>query len=251
MIEGDQSVEYYVDWPVVAALQEWTVTAESQSQSLCIIGPYQLEEQSTISMIAAKYAASAIEAKLPAISYFCELPRNGIPSDSTPEAEALVSLAYSLVRQLIELLPSVFESAAQLHSQRFEVLDGTLGSWDHVVGILKDLLDLSPPVLFCVIDGLEILEDQRTRQPLADFIDALHGHDGNRDDTQVSKRKLKSLFTTAGRSRCLLDYLTEEELVFAEKPSTGRNPGKQASGRRASSPSGYLSRVDGSVPADE
>jgi len=65
------------------------------------------------------------------------------------------------------------------------------------VGILKDLLDLSPPVLFCVIDGLEILEDQRTRQPLADFIDALHGHDGNRDDTQVSKQKLKILFTTA------------------------------------------------------
>ena len=242
MIDGDQAVHMSVEWPVVAALEEWTLAA--RSQFLYVVGPSRITSPTITSLIAAKYATSTSQAKIPVISYFCELSRMGLQEGTTPEAQALVALTYALIRQLVELLPSVLGSGTGLQQRDFETLDGSLYTFGSAVAILKSLLDLSPPVLFCVIDGIEQLDDQSTRACLTDFVNALRGHDTRHQSLTASKRTLKILFTTAGRSRCLLNNLSEDEVVFAEQSTAGRRPGKPSPGRRTLSPTAYLQRFE-------
>ena len=104
IIQHDSSSGLFIEWQVVSALQKWTTAA---SQILCIVGPSQAKHPSPTSMIAAEYISSAVKLKIPVVSFFCTLPRKRRLSEDLPEVEALISLAYSLIRQLIELLPSV------------------------------------------------------------------------------------------------------------------------------------------------
>lgn len=244
MIDRDEAAVLFVQWAVVAALQEWTMAVGSEM--LCIVGPSPGPSPSTTSLIAAKYAASASHAKLPVISFFCKPSYRNVPHGSTPEAEALISLTYALIRQLIELLPSVLGPNRRFQRQRFEALDGSLDSWNDAVAILNDLLDVSPPVLFCVIDGFEQLDDTSTQKCMGELIEALRGDSITNKDSAGSKRILKVLFTTAGRSKCLLTNLEESELVFAEQSSAGRRQGKPLPGRRALSPTAFLSSIEAS-----
>ena len=242
MIDGDQVIHLSVEWPVVAALEEWTLAA--RSQVLYIVGPSRITSPTITSLIAAKYATSTLQANIPVISYFCELSRMDLPKNTTPEIQSLIALTYALIRQLVELLPSVLVSGTGLQPRDFEALDGSLDTFGSAVVILKSLLDLSPPVLFCVIDGIEQLDDQSTRACLKDFVDALRGHDTCHQSLTASKRTLKILFTTAGRSRCLLSHLSENEIVFAEQSTAGRRPGKPSPRRRTLSPTAYLQRLE-------
>ncbi len=235
--EHDRSAGIFVEWPVISALQEWTT---AKSQMLCIVGPHYTTGQSSTSLVAAEYVESAVQSQIPVVSYFCRLPRKKLSFGKTPEAEALVSLTYALIRQLIELLPSVFNQEEGLSSQRFALLDGSLESFNHALTVLGDLLDLSPPLLFCVIDNIQELEETSTRRYLGMLIDTLRGHTKTRDARSTdSNRILKTFFTTAGRSRSLLDHLSNEELVFAEQVNTARRPGRPSTGRRSFSPSPF------------
>lgn len=234
-IEHDRSAGIFVEWPVVSALQEWTT---ANSQMLCIVGPHYTTGQSSTSVIAAEYVESAAPSQIPVVSYFCRLLRKKLSFGKTLGEEALVPLTYALIRQLIELLPSVFYPEEGLSSQRFALLDGSLGSFNHALTALSNLLDLSPPLLFCVIDNIQELEETSTRRYLEMFIDTLRGHTKTRDARSTdSYRVLKIFFTTAGRSKSLLDHLSNDELVFAEQSNTARRPGRPSTGRRSFSPS--------------
>ena len=105
--------------------------------------------------------------------------------------------------------------------------------------VLGELLDLSLPMLFCVIDNFQELDHKSTKRYMRMLLNTLRGH------TEIAStantwpdRVLKILFTTAGSSRCLLTHLSNDELVFAEKSSSARRAGKPGPGRRSLSPSG-------------
>lgn len=236
MIEHDASSVTYMDWQVVSALEEWTT---SGSQILCIAGPNQVVDTPPTIMVATDYVASAIQAQIPVISYFCELPRRGtkLSSGMTAEMKGLIALTYALIRQLIELLPSFMSYTEILGEQKLAKVDGSVGSYDEAITVLGELLDLSPPMLFCVIDGLEVLDDRSTTKHMTAFINTLRGHRIYRNPpAEGSGRVLKILFTTAGRSKSLLTNLKENELVFAERAGSALNPGRPSAGRRSLSP---------------
>lgn len=180
-----------------------------------------------------------LASSLPIISYFCELPRprTRLPRGMTAEMSGLLSLTYALIRQLIELLPSSMNHTDGPGKQRFERLDGSLDSYDEAVTVLGKLLDLSPPMLFCVIDAFEALDDRSTARHVTAFVDTLRGHKIYKSPLSTgSDRVLKILFTTAGRSRSLLTDLRDDELVFAERAGSALNPGRLSAGRRSLSP---------------
>ena len=238
-IPHDPAVGLFFDWQVVAALQEWTTS--SSSQIINVVGPSQIEELSSTAPIASHCIDLAVESRIPVISFFCELPRGGmsLPNSMTPEMGALISLAYALIRQLIELFPSAtIEIPTSLSRQSFERLNGSSESLDEALEILGLLIDQSPPVLLCIIDGLQKLDDQETRRHLTLLLETLRGQRRTRStDTANPDRVLKILFTTAGRSRCLLNGLTRNELVFAERSNSSRRiPGRGTPGRRSLSP---------------
>ena len=234
MDKYDRTSSLYVDWAVIAALQDWTTGLDSRS--LCVVGPSQMSGPSFTSMIAAKYVESAAESRIPVVSVFCEVHHRKTLDGSKPEIEALISMTYGLIRQLIELLPATIEAKPDFGAQRFKELDGSMDTWAKALTIMKDLLDLAPPTLLCVIDGFDRLEEQSTEGVLSDFLKALCERVVADRGTSGSPRVLKVLFTTAGRSGCLLAHLEDDQVVFAEHSSAGRRPGKPSSGRRSLSP---------------
>ena len=238
-IPYDPAAGLFFDWQVVAALQEWT--ASDSSQIINVVGPSQVEEASSTAPIASHCIDLAIESRIPVISFFCELPRRGtsLPNTMTPEMAALISLTYGLIRQLIELFPSAMvKIPTSLNRQSFERLNGSSESLDEALEILGQLIDHSPSVLLCIIDGFEKLDDRETRRHLTLLLEILRGQRKTRSaDTANPDRVLKILFTTAGRSRCLLNSLERNELVFAESSNSSRRiAGRGVPGRRSLSP---------------
>ena len=155
-------------------------------------------------MAATQWVASASQANIPTISYLCELPRprTKLPVGMTAEMSGLISLTYALIRRLIELLPSFASYTEELGAQKFVKLDGSLGSYNEAITVLGELLDLLPPMLFCVIDAFEALDDRSTTKHMTSLVNTLRGHKIYRSPlSQLSDRVLKILFTTAGRSR--------------------------------------------------
>ena len=175
MTEQDDFPATFMGWQVASALEEWTT---SSCQVFCVVGLNRMVDNSPTTMIARDYVMSANQAEIPTISYFCELPRphTKLPNGMTAEMRGLVSLVYALIRQLIELLPSFASYTQNLGASRFAKLDGSVQSYDEAIGILGELLDLSPPMLFCVIDSFEILDDRSTTSHLTSFVNTLRGH---------------------------------------------------------------------------
>ena len=244
-IPHDPAVGLFFDWQVVAALQDWT--ASKSSEIINVVGPSQIEELSSTARIASYCIDLAVESRIPVISFFCELPRGmSSPDSMAPEMAALISLTYALIRQLIELFPiTTIQIPASLNRQSFKRLNGRSESLDEALEVLGQLIDHSPPVLLCIIDGLEKLDDQETRRHLTMLLETLRGQRKTRSaDIAKSDRVLKILFTTAGRSRCLLNGLTRNELVFAELSNSSRRiAGRGTPGRRSLSPS-LIAKVD-------
>lgn len=148
---------------------------------------------------------------IPTLSYFCELRRGERlrSGNVSREAQAAVALVCALVRQAVELLPptsAAGEAAAvDLSEQRFQGVDGTVLAWDETVGVLRDVLGQLPRTVVCVVDGMQWLDDSSTAVYLGELVKALR-----------RQERMKVLFTTAGRSRCLLRELDASEVVGFE-----------------------------------
>ncbi|TPX07434.1 uncharacterized protein E0L32_002096 [Thyridium curvatum] len=184
---------------------EWS-RGDSKAQFLWIEGPGTdvTDSERSISMVAARLVASASLAEVPVISYFCELLRSVqlqyYPA-SFPEEQAAVALASALIRQTVEVLLPKFDTNFDLSRPRFEQLNGTFQSWDVSMEVLADLLSLVPGTAFCVIDGIHWLDSQRADKYLRAFVEVL------RNST------MKIMFTTSGRSGCLLEEIPVSETI--------------------------------------
>lgn len=163
------------------------------------------EERNHLTMLAAHIVHLTAKSRLHVISYFCELSRT--VSVAELETQATVAMIYSLVRQLIELLPPDFEASADFSEARFRQLDGTLESCGEAMRIFQDLLDIVPAAtVFCILHGLHVMDDARVEQSLRLFLQQLRNGDG----------KLRALFTTSGRSACLSKELKIEETLVVD-----------------------------------
>ena len=161
-IQHDGSTGLFIEWQVVSALEEWTT---GSSQVLYIVGPSLAADQFPTSLIASELIGSAVQSQISTVSFFCELSHKKLPEGRTAEVEALIALTSSLIRQLIELLPIQLTSTTHLSQQMLELLDGSLETWEVATTVLSELLDLSPPMLFCVIDNFQELDHKSTKRP--------------------------------------------------------------------------------------
>lgn len=190
----------------VMRLQEWS--EGFGSRLLWLEGPVmEVDElENPFTAIAAKFIHLAKMHHLNVISYFCELSRQG-PEQHESEQSATISLLYALLRQLIEILSPRLETTVDLTEERFNELNGTLDTWSKATALLRDVLSVTPGIVFCVIDGLHWLDSRSTDGPLAELISVLRCE------------KLRVLLTTSGRSGCLIENLGREEICNVETSS--------------------------------
>ncbi|KAI1124220.1 hypothetical protein F5Y10DRAFT_250067 [Nemania abortiva] len=185
----------------IKRLSEWMKTPASPF--LWLEGP-QIDAEdidNPITVLANRIIQIAEEAKIPTVSYCCEL-RRGEPlraGNDSREAQASVSLVCALIRQMVELLLPRFHAGVDLSEGRFRILDGCILSWSELMCVYRDLLPLMPDTLLCVIDGLHWLDDRSTAGCLEELVQAMRG------------TKMRVLFTTTGRSACLRQQLHTNE----------------------------------------
>jgi hypothetical protein len=98
-----------------------------------------------------------------------------------------------------------FECTKVLSQVRFHQLDGTADTWDDATALFRDIRELLPGRIFCVIDGFQWLDDKSTAKHLVEFVEILR------------QSRLKVLFTTNGHSRCLFGSLSQSELLILDR----------------------------------
>lgn len=75
--------------------------------------------------------------------------------------EALVSMVYSVIIQLIWLLPEKFSTGIDLSPDRFRLLDRSIEMLPRALLLMEDLLTIVPRLLVVILDGLQLCEDGR------------------------------------------------------------------------------------------
>lgn len=193
---------------VILRLSEWA--QDQHDPILWLEGPAieADETENPLTSLAAKFIDLVETNELPVMSYFCEIPRT-VDSNITREVKGTVSLLYALLRQMVELLLPRLETSLDLSEERFLTLDGTLDTWSEAQDMFRDLMSLAPGTVYCVVDGLHWLDDKTTDVTLAQLVDCLRGG------------RMKVLFTTSGRSGCLLDGLESEKTMVVGRMKAG------------------------------
>lgn len=169
-------------------IQRWN--AASTSRTLWIEGPFQAPEPSRYTLLSAHVVSTAQNANLPVLYYFCN------------STTTLVDLLYSLLAQLVQALPSDFQSTKDFSSARFEALSQTADSLDRVIILLRDLLDVGPYALYVIVDGLQVL--RRSSSSLVQVQGVVNILRSASEDKRSERSRLtKTLFTTDGFTNAL------------------------------------------------
>ena len=201
------------------ALQQWL--SASERRVLWIYGSPNTSKPSDLSLTSAFVVSTITHAKLPLIAHQCQ--------SSESEMGSLISLVYSVVIQLIWLLPEDFSTDKDFGSERFDSLDRSRESLPRALCLMEDLFTLAPRLLIVVIDGIQMCEDGLDRERgtgmYVSFFREILKNGGN-------DRVLKTLFTTDGVCDNFWLKLSPQEQVDV-RSETGGTPGHRRKGRVA------------------
>lgn len=157
---------------------------------------------------AAKAAAlgvvtAAWQAESPILSYFCRRPQKiQLLAEMSLEQGGILGLVYSLVSQLLDFYGA--DDNLDIREDELAALDGSVESWDISLNILKVLLGYTPVLMFCVIDGLNMLEWGSGSDWCEHFLNVLV------DRQRRAGSVFNILLTTSGQSRILPCYVLTE-----------------------------------------
>jgi hypothetical protein len=228
--QSDISGPISLDITAASRVKDWTTSAASDSQLISVAGrqPKGLEP-SPMAVLASMCVDFAAAGNLPVISYFISLPpRDELRGGNSREVQALTSLTYALIRQLIERLPTQFSSSLDFSQGRILRLDGTLKSWTDAVELLKNLVQVVPKPLFYILNEFQVLDDWSTETLVEDLVNILRGEGAK----GVEGRMLKVLITTTGRSRALVRLLQPKELLLADRDGAVDSPARRGGNSR-------------------
>ena len=130
------------------------------------------------------------------------------------EVAELVSLLYSLIRQLAHQVPPFVEGDASSYREGFQLLDGSPASIPVGLELLQALASVSGSLCYCVIDQLQLLESPSTAKHLAGLIKILR--------EQAARMGTRVLFTTNGYCCALAQQTSVEERINASRSSQNR-----------------------------
>lgn len=201
---------------VAHRVKSWIVATESQI--LYTSGTDPLDDVLENSNAAGHYAHIARERGIPVCTYSCSLEGPDPPPGRTRETIELVALVYSLIRQLIELLPFVPPADEPWRfSEDWTSLDGTLETFPQALQIMDGLLSSTGhALLVLIIDRMDLLDD-RTYRSSEKWLDRLVGLLVKHTNT-AHKTALKVWFVSSGSSAALFKALNVNEIVVSTPP---------------------------------
>ncbi|KAI1439530.1 purine and uridine phosphorylase [Annulohypoxylon stygium] len=193
-----QLADIYVSGQVLIRLRRWW--SNPNSELLWIqehIGP------DIISSISKGILALTQKANLPVAAW--QYIHASAPGGDVSNYTTLSPMMLSLIQQIIQSLPSEFESSIDFGPERFRKLDGSHESVEHATRLLKDLLQLVDQPFIIVIEGLQMIErekDQYVQSGLRGLLKLLqHPH----EDHASRGMPIKTLLITPGQTRLLIN----------------------------------------------
>lgn len=197
LIDQSSGLEVHVE--IFSRVRDWN--AAKTSQALWIQGPFQASIPSRYTLLSAYAVRIARRASVPVIAYFCRLGAGPL---------GFTNMLYSLTLQVVDLLPNTFTSKLDFSAARFKHLDGTRDSLPAAISVFQDLIGVGPPILFCIIDGLQFLESRENKALLTEFVEILHS--AGRSIDSEARQVVKTLFTTDGFPNALTILKGKERL---------------------------------------
>ncbi|KAJ5604865.1 hypothetical protein N7510_010019 [Penicillium lagena] len=193
----EPEVKVAAEGSVIASLKQWATSLRSQALA---VGGSPTVSPSPVALTSACYASFARQARLPVISHFCSLPTQEVQG-LTPQEQG--------------------DAVLDLGAERFRQLDGKLGSWKAALSLIDTLVHFAPPLLVCVIDGLDLIIDTSTDAPIRELVRVLVTHTHQAiltmpDGTRSPGALLKVLFTVTGRPAALVETMSENHLLLSE-----------------------------------
>ncbi|KAK8037677.1 hypothetical protein PG991_001023 [Apiospora marii] len=205
-------------------IQSWI--QNKSSQLLWVEGPYVTDAGSGLSLTALRIYDLTMQAELPCVSFFCRRKYRFMSATTTTSEATLVALLYTVLDQIINILPPSFESAPML-SLGILNTSATEGSTSSsaastALNIIEKLLPHTPPTVTFILDGLELINKATEVPHLVRLIELLKkaGGDG---------KVFKVLLTTNGNSRALGKATHWRERVDGSRFAQGR-PGRLLKG---------------------
>ncbi|KAL8393633.1 hypothetical protein RB595_003389 [Gaeumannomyces hyphopodioides] len=238
------------------------------SQIVWVEGPVSTHCEERLTKAAEHIMSLVLEAGIACVSFFgrprlrrpsgtpapgdvgeARLSSVGGPAGPPPTSREVTATAllYSVVAQLVHLLPSEFDCPASLrYEEAFGALDGSPASHPAALDLIRAMLPLSPPTLVLVFDRLNLADGVATRPVLTALVKLLRAHGAG------TGRVVKAIFTTSGSCSLLAKTLEKGEKVDAGRMAQAR-PGQPLKGWSLSSGLGMrgkkpeASEVEGSV----
>ncbi|KAK8024479.1 Carboxylic ester hydrolase [Apiospora rasikravindrae] len=192
-------------------IQSWI--QNKTSQLLWVEGPVITDFGSGLSLTALRIYEVTMQAEIPCVSFFCKRRYAFMPADSTTSGATLMALLYTVMDQLINLLPPTFESASRLSLETLGAScpEGNMAALD----VIEQLLSHAPPTVTFIVDGLELVTKATEIPHLIRFIELLRTAGGE-------DKVFKVLLTTNGNSRSLGKFMHWKERVDGSRFAQGR-----------------------------
>jgi len=192
------------DVHILTSIGRWIQRGIEGPQRLWIQYPFESQENTSARMAALGVIWVAARANAPFISYICMKPRRAdILTSQSVEGAGMLSMAYSLILQLLRFRPE--DDGFKANPGLIQGLKGSMDCWERALGLLGLLLEQTPVVRYCVIHGLNELESGDGAERCKEFLGIL-GSAGLRPGAPLS-----ILLTTSGQSKVLASATTREE----------------------------------------
>ena len=206
---------------VVYRLGSWMSDGAMRSLKLWLEFLFEIGEDTSARMTAVRVTFIAATANAPFISYICEVPNSTEISQTSSTAKlGLLSMIYSLIRQLLRFRPT--SDAFSIKTATLDMLDGGVENWNVALETLESLLQHTPVLRYCIIHGLNDLEIDNGDQSCKEFLKVLCSH------CAKSSSPFSLLFTTSGQSRVLYDVIDfEDHVESTEKRLTVERHGQE------------------------
>lgn len=215
-------------------LQKWVKSRVSKM--LWIAGPTDsnFRYPSTMSNAAASMVQLFTLTGLVVIYHFCELPEISAPINNLSREElGLISLVCSLIRQLIIAAGPQFESSLDFSRERFAQLNSSMEGFKEALQLLKDLVDLCPAYIVCIIDGIDNIDYDKGREGCRTLLKALRELMALEVNDAGEGRVFKVLFTTASRPGMLMRDLKDDEMLLEDEGGDSLELAQVSPGRTA------------------
>ncbi|KAI0454811.1 hypothetical protein F5B21DRAFT_474335 [Xylaria acuta] len=183
------------------------------STILWVEGPAYGPFEETLCSIGTGIWNEAEKSDIPCIGFFARVKYAFEPRAGSTKTAGLVSMLYTMIDQLIAMVPPTFPTTPSLADDAMGRLDGSVESIPASLETIRAMLSLINPGLVCVLCRFELVDSRETLPSLIEFVEIL------RD--QPPERRCKTIIISAGNCRALASTTSKLQRSDASRLALG------------------------------